>query len=57
MVTTKSDYRPVGLGLHWGEGIGLRVCDINFPRRAATVAGIARGLARHRTLVPDVRTE
>jgi len=45
------------LGLRWGEAIGLRVCDIDFPRRTVTVAGTIKELAGHLTLEPDAKTE
>ena len=45
------------LGLRWGEAIGLRVCDIDFPRRIVTVAGTVKELAGHLSLEPDAKTE
>ena len=45
------------LGLRWGEAIGLRVCDIDFPRRTVTVAGTVKELAGHLSLEPDAKTE
>lgn len=44
------------LGLRWGEAIGLRVCDIDFPRRSVTVAGTVKELAGHLSLEPDAKT-
>jgi integrase len=44
------------LGLRWGEAIGLRVCDIDFPRRSVTVAGTVKELAGHLTVEPDAKT-
>lgn len=45
------------LGLRWGEAIGLRVCDIDFPRRIVTVAGSVKELAGHLSLEPDAKTD
>lgn len=45
------------LGLRWGEAIGLRVCDIDFPRRTVTVAGTMKELAGHLSLEPDAKTQ
>jgi integrase len=45
------------LGLRWGEAIGLRVRDIDFPRRIVTVAGSVKELAGHLSLELDAKTE
>ena len=45
------------LGLRWGEAIGLRVCDIDFPRRTVTVAGTVKELAGHLSLEPEAKTD
>ena len=43
--------------MRWGEAIGLRVCDIDFPRRTVTVAGAVKELAGHLSLEPDAKTQ
>ena len=45
------------LGLRWGETIGLRVCDIDFPRRTVVVTGTVKELAGHLSLERDAKTE
>jgi len=44
------------LGLRWGEAIGLRVRDIDFPNRTITVAGAVKELAGHLSIEPEAKT-
>ena len=45
------------LGLRWGEAVGLRVRDIDFPRRTVIVAGTVKELAGHVTLESEAKTQ
>jgi integrase len=44
------------LGLRWGEGVGLRVRDIDFLRRAVNISQVVEEVAGHLAIVKEAKT-